>query len=72
MDKKKKTSPIVAIIVPNEALDRNYKLKINGLTTAMEQIKQNILSKSQKIKGFLKRNKQFEENRLLQISSTVH
>ena len=47
-----------------EKLDRKYRLKAKGFHIVMEEIKQRVISKASKVKRYVRRVKQFQDDRL--------
>ena len=47
-----------------EKLDRKYRLKAKGFHIVMEEIKQRVISKASKVKRYVRRVEQFQDNRL--------
>lgn len=47
-------------------LDRKYHIRANGFRTVIEQLKQRVMSKAQKVKRYTERCEQFQQNRLFE------
>ena len=48
-------------------MERKYNLKTNGLTVAIEELKQRVIAKKAKVKRYEQRIKQYRQNRLFSV-----
>ena len=49
-----------------EELERRYSLNKKGLSVVLEELKQRVLAKSQKIRRYQDRTEQYKQNRMFQ------
>ena len=54
-----------------EKLDRKYRLKAKGFHIVMEEIKQRVISKASKVKRYVRRVKQFQNNSLFSSNQGI-
>ena len=52
-------------------LKKKYSLRAKGFKTVMEELKQRIFAKKEKLKGFVARTTQYRQNRLFRNNQKV-